>query len=83
MAPKKVTTRASSSLDEATKVALVDKKGKATLAEETLPATTENKIEAVNNKNARSKYPLPRKATFIHVASGTSLMMTHQRDLLP
>lgn len=57
MAPKKVTTRASSSLDEATKVALVDKKGKATLAEETLPTITENKIEAVNNKNARSKYP--------------------------
>jgi hypothetical protein len=81
MAPKKVTTRASSSLDEDTKVALVDKKGKATLAEETLPATTENKIEAINNKNPRSEYPSTGKAAFIHVALGTSLMMTYQRDL--
>jgi hypothetical protein len=37
LAPKKVITRATSSLDEASKAALTEKKGKAVLAENTLP----------------------------------------------
>jgi hypothetical protein len=47
MASKEVTTRASSSLDKATKVALIDKKGKAALVEDTRPPGENNKTEAV------------------------------------
>jgi hypothetical protein len=44
MAPKKLTTKATSSLDEATKTALADKKGKVILTENTCPAIAETNV---------------------------------------
>jgi hypothetical protein len=52
MAPKKVTTRASSSLDDTLKVAFIDKKRKGALADDILPAAAENnKTGTVNSKH--------------------------------
>jgi hypothetical protein len=66
---KKVTTRASSSMDEATKAALVDKKGKAVLADDTLSATVENnETGAVNSKHPRIEDP-PTLEGNIHTCS--------------
>jgi hypothetical protein len=49
MAPKKVTTRANSSLYKATKVILAAEKGKVTFADNTLPLTTVNNGSDVEN----------------------------------
>jgi hypothetical protein len=73
MAPKKVTTRASSSLDETTKVTLVDKKGKATLAEDTLPTITKNnETGVVNNKHPHTEDP-PTPEGSVHTCSSKGL----------
>jgi hypothetical protein len=81
--PKKATTRARPSLDEATKVVLVEKKGKAALADDTLPATVENETEATNNKPPQPKTNPHHRKVSIHVALKTSLMTTHHQDLRP
>jgi hypothetical protein len=69
MDPKKVTTRASCSLDEAMKTTLIDKKDKATLAEDT-PLTTfeNNETEAVNNKHPQTE-DLPTLEGNVHTSS--------------
>jgi hypothetical protein len=76
MAPKKVTTRANTSLDYTTKVALVKKKGKATLANDTLPAVAKNNEAAtINNKHTQTKDP-PTPEDNIHTCS----LEDHPRD---
>ena len=58
MAPKKVTTRANTSLDDATKVTLVDKKGKSALTEDTLHVAAENnETGALDSKHPRTEDP--------------------------
>jgi hypothetical protein len=58
MAPKKAMTRATCSLDEATKAALADKKGKVVLADNTLPATIEtDKTSPPNSVHSRNEDP--------------------------
>jgi hypothetical protein len=58
MAPKKVNIRASFSMDGAMKAALVEKKGKAALADDTLPTISKNnETRAVNNKNPHTDDP--------------------------
>jgi hypothetical protein len=56
MAPKKVTTRANSSLYKATKATLAAKKGKVTFADNTLPLTTVNNGSDVENSKQRPTY---------------------------
>jgi hypothetical protein len=52
MTPEKVITRASTSLDDATKAALVEKKGKEVLANATLSVVAENnETWAINRKH--------------------------------
>jgi hypothetical protein len=54
MAP--ITTRASSSLDKARKVALKYKKGKAALTDNTYPLVAENNgVETINNKHPHTE----------------------------
>jgi hypothetical protein len=53
MAPKKVTTRANTSVDDAVKATLSDKKGKATLADDALQAATEND-GVINSQHPRT-----------------------------
>jgi hypothetical protein len=67
MAPKKVITRASTSLDDIDKVALVEKKGQAVLADTTLPVTDEtDKIGVANNKHPRAEDPIHTPEGSIH-----------------
>jgi hypothetical protein len=68
MAPKKVTTRASTALDDATEAAIAEKKGKATLTSDTLQTTTKNEAGALNRKHPRTKDPLTPEGS-IHTCS--------------
>jgi hypothetical protein len=73
MAPKKVTTRATSSLDEATRAALAEKKGKAVLIDNTLPAAAEtDRPEVVNNRHPHIEDPTPEGS--IHTCNSKDLL---------
>jgi hypothetical protein len=80
MAPKKVTTRASTALDDATEAALAKKKGNAALTNDTLQTTTKNnEVGAVNRKHPRTKDPLTPEGS-IHTCSSEDPpgTMSHQ-----
>jgi hypothetical protein len=62
MAPKKATSRPTTSLDEAAKTALAEKKGKAALAD-AAPQGAPGNDEAINNKHPPTEHPLTPEGT--------------------
>jgi hypothetical protein len=57
MALKKATTRAITSLDDATEATLAEKKGKTTLTDEAPQAAPKNNDRAINNKHPQTEDP--------------------------
>jgi hypothetical protein len=70
MAPKKATLKATTSLDDATKVALTEKKGKAALDGDVPHEALEDKV--VNNKRPRMENPPTPEGT-VHTCSSEGL----------
>jgi hypothetical protein len=84
MTPEKVITRASTSLDDATKATLVEKKGKEVLANATLSVVAENnETWAINRKHPWTEDPLLPKASFRHAIQKITLAMTSHWALPP
>jgi hypothetical protein len=66
MAPKKATSKATSSLDDTTKAALAEKKGKATLVSDVPHEALDDGV--VNSKQPCSENPPTLRAPFAHAA---------------
>jgi hypothetical protein len=67
MAPKKATSKATTSIKDAAKVALLaEKKGKAALADDIPHEALEDDV--VNSKRHRQENPPTQRAPFAHVA---------------
>lgn len=82
MASKKVTSKATTSLNDAAKATLVEKKGRVALADGTPQVAPENNDGAINSKHPRTEHPPTPEGT-ICTCSSEDLPWTPRQVLPP